>query len=188
MLRTTAAVATALFGSRSNATGASGAGDAAVGFAGFIVYALMLLLALLMPALLGVGLLSWEKDLTRFSQAPEKSFAVDAAKFYKAVIPQAAFDAYAALPKGKLQPGEPGYKPGVGVKADFENAKWGLLALYYAAACLFFALQLAIVFGLMFLFAKVWAPLMWIPFFAAIVHYALPFYFLSHFRYMKFMH
>ena len=139
MIKTTLSTAAIIFNPR------SGASDAAVGFASLIVYALMLLLALLLPALLGVGHFGMEKELTRFSQAPEKSFAVDAVKFYKAVIPQAAFDAYAALPKAKLQAGEPGYKSGVGIKADFENAKWGLLALYYVAACVFFALQLAIV-------------------------------------------
>ena len=178
MLKTTLTTAAVLLNSR------SGVADVTAGFASSIVYALMLLVALLMPALLGVGHLGMEKELTRFSQAPEKSFATDAAKFYKAVIPQAAFDAYAELPKAKLQAGEPGHKGGVGLKADFENAKWGLLALYYLAACLFFAIQLAVVFSVMFVFARVWAPLMWVPFFIAIIHYALPFYFVSHFKYM----
>ena len=61
-----------------------------------------------------------EKEFTRFSQAPEKSFAVDAAKFYKAVIPQTALNAYVVLPKAELQAGEPGYKSGVGARADFQ--------------------------------------------------------------------
>ena len=73
-----------------------------VGFAASIVHALMLLVALLMSALLEVGYLGMKKELIRFSQAPKNSFAVDATKFYKAVIPQAAFNAYVALPNIKF--------------------------------------------------------------------------------------
>ena len=143
-----------------------------VGFAASIVHALMLLVALLMSALLEVGYLGMKKELIRFSQAPKNSFAVDATKFYKAVIPQAAFNAYVALPNIKFQAGELGYKSCASIKVNFENAKWGLLALYYAAACVFFALQLVIVFGLIFLFARVCASLVWVPFIAAQVLHA----------------
>lgn len=181
MFRTTVSVAATLLNPRSVASDAMG------GLVGFFVGVLMLLLVLGMPPFFAVGHLMMEKDLARFSQAPEKSFAVDVAKFYKAVIPQAAFDAYAALPKVTLQRGEPGYKSGVGLGADFQNAKWGWLALYFVGAWVFFALQMAIIFGLMFLFGLVWKPLMWIPILAAIVHYALPLYLTSHFKYLRYM-
>ena len=181
MWRTTVSIGAALLNSR------SGASDAVGSLLGFFIGALMLLLVLILPAALGVGLLGMEKELTRFSQAPEKSFAVDAAKFYKAVIPQGAFDAYAALPKAMLQAGEPGFKSGIGLEQYFQNAKWGWLALYYVAACIFFALQLAVIFGLMVLFGRVWMPLMWVPFIAAIVHYAMPLYLDSHFKHMKYI-
>ena len=186
MIKTTLEIA-ALLNSRSDSSAASGAAHAAVGVASLVVYGLMALLVLLMPVFFGVGHLSMEKEIIRYSQAPEKSFAVDAAKFYRSAIPQAAFDAYAALPKAKLQKGEPNYTPGVGINADFQNAKWGLLAIYYLAACLFFALQLGIIFCVMFVFARVWAPLVCLPFFAAIVHYAMPFYFLHHFKYLRYV-
>lgn len=178
MLRTAVATTAVLFNPR------SGAGEAFGVLAGLVVGALMLVLALAIPVLMAVEHLAMEKNFTRYSQAQEKSFAVDVAKFYKVVIPQAAFDAYAALPMARLQAGEPGYKRGVGLKADFQNAKWGWLALYLVGAWVFLALQFAVVFGLMFLFGRVWMPLMWIPFIAAIVHYAMPFYLNSHFKYM----
>lgn len=75
----------------------------------------------------------------------------------------------------------------MGIKADFENAKWVLLALYNVAVCVFFALQLATVFGVMLIFARVWLSFMWVPFFAAIVHYALPFYLANHFKYLRYL-
>jgi hypothetical protein len=178
MLKTTVSVAATLLNSRSGVSEPIGV------LSGLVLGALTLVLVLIMPVLFAVGHLGMEKDFTRYSQMPEKSFAVNAAKFYKSVIPQAAFDAYAALPMAKLQAGEPGYKHELGLEGHFHNAKWGWVALYLVGAWVFFALQLAIVFGLMLLFGRVWAPLMWVPFIAAIVHYALPFYLVRHFKYM----
>lgn len=165
----------------------SGASDALGVLYGLVLSALGLLLAVLLIVLIATHPVGMEKELTRYAQAPEKSFAVNVAKFYKAIVPQVAFDAFAALPRAMVQPGEPGYKRRLGIRDDFENAKWGLIALYLLASVVSVVLQFCIIFGLMFIFAKVWSPLMWVPFIAAIFHYAMPLYLSSHFKYLRYM-
>lgn len=163
----------------------SGASDALTIMNVLVLYALGFLLVIMLTVLLALHPIGLEKELTRYAQAPEKSFAVNVAKFYKAIVPQVAFDAFAALPKPMLQPGEPGYKRRLGIRDDIENAKWGLLAIYFVASVAFVALQFVIIFWLMFVFGKIWMPLTWLPFFMAIVHYAMPFYLSSHFKYLR---
>lgn len=179
MLRTSVAVAARLLDSRSFTS------DGLAGLVGVLYRLMMLVVALTLPALLAIAPFGMEKELTKYSKAPENSFEVEAAKFYKAIIPQAAFDAYASLPAIKLTKDEPGFAPGGGIKNDFKNAKWGALAVYFVVAWLIFASQVVIFLGFMFVLSRIWAPLGWASLLLFIVHLAMPLVLMQHFKYMQ---
>ena len=149
----------------------------------FGVYGVILFKAMIvLPAFLPFKHLSMATELCRYAKAAN-SVASKIAGFYQAVIPKAAVDTWTALPAAAYEPGEDGYQKG----SKLKNTRWGVVAGYVVAGWIFLALQFAVIFGAMLLFARICAPLMWIPFTLAIVHYAIPIYLLSHFSYMKYV-
>ena len=154
-----------------------------MGSISFGVYGVILFIAaIVLPAFLPFSHLSMATKLGRYAKA-EHSVASKIAGFYHSVIPKAAIDTWAALPAAAYEPGEDGYQKG----SKLKNTRWGVVAGYVVAGWIFLALQFAVIFGAMLLFARIYVPLMWLPFTLAVAHYAIPIYLLNHLKYMKYV-
>lgn len=159
----------------------SGVSDAAGGLAGLVIGALMLVFAAFLGPILAFEHVLMRPDFVKFTKTNESGLSKGLAQLYVAVTPDVK------LPSALVQPGEQNYKPGKGVAAAMSNLRWGVAAAYLVGGWLLFAAQLAVVYGMTLAMSKVVFRLWWLPAALAVVHYALPYYLMTHFKYVKYM-